>query len=63
MTMTPKGNFCWDTGNEDYEGPYCLPCYIGRNRVVRPCKITEGQWEGQWVCPECNRILEDDFSH
>ena len=61
MVMTPIGNFYWDTGMGKKEGPYCLPCYIER-KLIRPNKITGGQWEGQWKCPECGKILEDDFS-
>lgn len=62
MVMTPIGNFYWDTGMGKKEGPYCLLCYIEQKLIIRPNKITGGQWKGQWQCPECERIIEDDFS-
>ena len=61
MVMTPIGNFYWDIGMEEKEGPYGLKCYIDKKLIIRPIKITGGQWKGQWQCPKCKTILEDDF--
>ena len=61
MVMTPSGNFYWDIDIEK-KGPYCIPCYIDKKGPILAKKITSGRFKGQLQCPECNRILEDDFS-